>query len=80
MLRRRERTVDFLPYRTRWLDHDQYAHINNSVYYHLVVNTYLIKHAHLSPTTSPLIGLVVSSFSLFSLRSRFPPYSTMASE
>ncbi|KAL7277908.1 thioesterase [Trametes coccinea BRFM310] len=77
MLRRRERTdyPYFLSYRTRWIDNDQYAHINNSVYYHLfdsVVNTYLIKHAHLSPTTSPLIGLVVSSFCHFFSPLSFP--------
>ncbi|KAI0759396.1 thioesterase [Trametes elegans] len=65
----------FLPYRTRWTDNDQYSHVNNSVYYHLfdsVVNTYLIQHAHLSPATSPLIGLVVSSFSHFFSPVSFP--------
>jgi len=42
-----------------------YSHVNNSVYYHLfdsVVNTYLIERCGLSPPSSPLIGLVVSSF------------------
>ncbi|KAI1790021.1 thioesterase [Ganoderma leucocontextum] len=65
----------FLSYRTRWTDNDQYSHINNSVYYHLfdsIVNTYLIQHAHLSPTTSSLIGLVVSSFSHFFSPLSFP--------
>jgi len=39
--------------------------MNNSIYYHLfdsIVNTYLIEHCGLDPKTSPLIGLVVSSF------------------
>ncbi|KAI9064944.1 thioesterase [Trametes sanguinea] len=65
----------FLSYRTRWIDNDQYAHVNNSVYYHLfdsVVNTYLIQHAHLEPTTSSLIGLVVSSFCHFFSPVSFP--------
>ncbi|KAM5539795.1 hypothetical protein V8D89_006608 [Ganoderma adspersum] len=65
----------FLSYRTRWIDNDQYSHINNSVYYHLfdsIVNTYLIQQAHLSPTSSPLIGLVVSSFSHFFSPLSFP--------
>jgi hypothetical protein len=46
-------------------DNDQYSHINNSVYYHLidsVVNEYLIRHCGLEPSKSELIGLVVSSF------------------
>lgn len=41
-----------------------YSHVNNSIYIHLfdtVVNTYLIKHCNLHPTTSPQIGLVVHS-------------------
>ena len=57
------------------IDNDQYSHINNSVYYHLfdsIVNTYLIQHAHLSPDSSPLIGLVVSSFSHFFSPLSFP--------
>ena len=54
-------------------DNDQYAHVNNAVYYHLfdaIVNTYLIQHCALAPTQSDSdgnggenhIGLVVSSF------------------
>ncbi|KAI0687798.1 thioesterase [Cerioporus squamosus] len=64
-----------LDYRTRWIDNDQYSHINNSVYYHLfdsVVNTYLIQHASLSPITSNQIGLVVSSYSHFFSPLSFP--------
>lgn len=46
-------------------DNDQYAHMNNSIYYHLfdsIVNTYLIERCGQDPTSSPLIGLVVSSY------------------
>ncbi|OBZ66402.1 hypothetical protein A0H81_13696 [Grifola frondosa] len=73
--RRRSDYVYFLSYRTRWTDNDQYSHINNSIYYHLfdsVVNTYLIAHCRLSPATSPLIGLVVSSFCHFFSPLSFP--------
>ncbi|TFK45699.1 thioesterase thiol ester dehydrase-isomerase [Heliocybe sulcata] len=54
----------FQTYRTRWTDNDQYAHINNAIYYHFfdsITNAYLIAHCALSPTSSSLIGLVVSS-------------------
>ncbi|KIK00114.1 hypothetical protein K443DRAFT_679394 [Laccaria amethystina LaAM-08-1] len=54
----------FLYYRTRWSDNDQYAHMNNAIYYHLfnsIINTYLIKKCDDSPATSQLIGIVVSS-------------------
>jgi len=53
-----------LEYRTRWSDNDQYSHMNNSIYYFLfdsIVNTYLIQHCGLIPTTSSEIGLVVHS-------------------
>ncbi|KAF9466419.1 thioesterase, partial [Collybia nuda] len=65
----------FLTYRTRWSDNDQYLHINNSIYYHLfdsIVNTYLVEHCDLNPSTSPLIGLVVSSFCQFFAPLSFP--------
>ncbi|CCM05378.1 uncharacterized protein FIBRA_07594 [Fibroporia radiculosa] len=73
--RRRSDYVYFLSYRTRWSDNDQYAHINNSVYYHLfdsIINTYLIDHCQLSPTESHLIGLVVSSTCHFFSPLSFP--------
>ncbi|ESK91784.1 thioesterase family protein [Moniliophthora roreri MCA 2997] len=63
----------FLSYRTRWSDNDQYSHINNSVYYHLfdsIINTYLIESCGQNPRTSPLIGLVISSWCQF-----FAPFS-----
>ena len=51
-----------LPYRTRWTDNDVYAHLNNAIYQHIidsVVNTYLITHCGLNPSSSPQVGLVV---------------------
>ncbi|KAN0094905.1 HotDog domain containing protein [Tylopilus felleus] len=83
--RRRSDYPFFLSYRTRWSDNDQYAHVNNAVYYHLfdaVVNTYLIQHCGLAPTQSrsgsdgsdgvDQIGLVVSSFCEFFSPLSFP--------
>ncbi|KAA1466220.1 thioesterase thiol ester dehydrase-isomerase [Dentipellis sp. KUC8613] len=73
--RRRTDYRYFLTYQTRWSDNDQYSHVNNSVYYHFfdsIVNQYLITNCNLSPQTSPLIGLVVSSWSLFFSPVSFP--------
>ena len=56
-------------------DNDQYAHVNNSIYYHFfdsVVNTYLIEHCGLSPPKGSQIGLVVSSFCHFFAPLSFP--------
>ncbi|KAI0340308.1 thioesterase thiol ester dehydrase-isomerase [Trametopsis cervina] len=63
--RRRHDYPYLLSYRTRWSDNDQYAHVNNSIYYHFfdsIVNTYLINHCGLTPPRGQHIGLVVSSF------------------
>ncbi|KAH9847982.1 thioesterase [Lenzites betulinus] len=65
----------FLSYRTRWIDNDQYGHLNNAVYYHLydsVTNAFLIERAGLDPSSSPSIALVVSSFSHFFSPLSFP--------
>ncbi|KAI9018916.1 thioesterase superfamily [Hyaloraphidium curvatum] len=58
----------WLDIQTRWMDNDQYGHVNNAVYYSYfdtVVNVYLIRHCGLNPTEPPAddgaIGLVVSS-------------------
>ncbi|KAG2352542.1 HotDog domain-containing protein [Suillus spraguei] len=64
----------FLSYRTRWIDNDQYSHVNNSVYYHLfdsVVNTFLIQRCALA-SDSAQIGLVVSSHCQFFSPLSFP--------
>jgi len=73
--RRRSQYPFFLSYRTRWSDNDQYAHVNNSIYYHLfdsIINTYLIQHCQLSPSGSSQIGLVVSSFCRYLSPISFP--------
>ena len=49
-------------------DNDQYSHMNNAVYYHLydsIVNDYLAGHCGIRAASSPVIGLVVASFSEF---------------
>src|SRR5579871_2901067 len=49
---------------SRWSDNDMYSHVNNTIYIHLfdtIVNTYLIKHCNLRPSTSLQIGIVVHS-------------------
>ncbi|KAL1691666.1 HotDog domain-containing protein [Schizophyllum commune] len=64
---RTRRRVDypyFLEYRTRWSDNDQYAHMNNSIYYHLfdsIINAFLAERCGIDPASAPLIGLVVKS-------------------
>ena len=49
---------------TRWLDNDQFGHINNVNYYSFfdtVVNQFLISEAKYSPQQSDKIGLMVES-------------------
>ncbi|KAH8119612.1 thioesterase family protein [Phellopilus nigrolimitatus] len=80
----------FQTYRTRWSDNDQYSHVNNSIYYHLIdsiVNTYLTERCGCIPSTStdagqsnvgnPLIGLVVTSYCSFFAPLSFPEPITL---
>jgi acyl-CoA thioester hydrolase len=49
--------------------------MNNAHYYHLydsIVNDYLARYCNVNPTTSPTIGLVVSSYSEFYRPVGFP--------
>lgn len=49
--------------------------MNNAVYYHLydsIVNDYLARHCGVQATASPVIGLVVTSFSDFYRPVRYP--------
>jgi len=49
---------------TRWMDNDQYGHVNNVVYYSYfdtVVNQYLIEQGVLDIKRSEVIGLVVET-------------------
>ncbi len=65
----------FLPIQTRWMDNDQYGHINNVTYYSYfdtVVNDYLIAKGLLDPATSPQIGLVVHTQCHYFASAGFP--------
>lgn len=49
---------------TRWMDNDQYGHVNNAVYYayfDTAVNAFLISRGVLDPQGGATIGLVVES-------------------
>ncbi|KAJ7650421.1 thioesterase [Roridomyces roridus] len=73
--RRRGDYLFFRTYRTRWSDNDQYSHLNNSVYAHYfdsIVNDFLISECGLQPASSPLIGLVISSWCQFFSPVSFP--------
>jgi len=73
--RKREDYKFVLSYRTRWSDNDQYSHMNNSIYYHLfdsIINAYLIEQCGQNPSSSPSIGLVVSSWANFFRPLSFP--------
>jgi acyl-CoA thioester hydrolase len=56
-------------------DNDQYAHMNNTAAYALfdsVINTFLIAHCELAPSSSPAIGLVVASHAAYFAPLSFP--------
>jgi acyl-CoA thioester hydrolase len=60
----RSRYPHLLTVTTRWMDNDQYGHVNNVVYYSLfdtAVNEYLIRAGVLDPERSEVIGLVVET-------------------
>jgi acyl-CoA thioester hydrolase len=60
---------------TRWADNDVYGHVNNVVYYAFfdtAVNRFLMEHAGLDPTRSPVIGLVVETRCAFFAPIAFP--------
>lgn len=71
----RARYRHFLPIPTRWIDNDNYAHVNNAVYYTFfdtIVNAYLIHEGGLDPTHSDIIGLAVETFCRFLKPITFP--------
>jgi acyl-CoA thioester hydrolase len=49
---------------TRWMDNDQYGHVNNVVYYSwfdTAVNAHLIERGALDPARSAVIGFVIET-------------------
>ncbi|TDZ14351.1 hypothetical protein Cob_v012741 [Colletotrichum orbiculare MAFF 240422] len=79
--RRREDYGYILDYRTRWADNDMYQHMNNSVYnflYDSVVNTYLMEHCNLAPSSSDQRGVVVHSHSDYFASISFPAVAQLA--
>src|SRR5690349_13894373 len=66
----------FTPIQTRWMDNDQYGHVNNTVYYSYfdtVVNKYLIEHCALDPSSKQnAIGLVAETKCNFYSSLSFP--------
>jgi acyl-CoA thioester hydrolase len=53
-----------LPITTRWMDNDQYGHVNNVQYYSFfdtAVTTWLVAEGGFAPDTAPAIGLCVES-------------------
>ena len=65
----------FLAIPTRWMDNDNYGHVNNVTYYSYfdtVVNTFLIERGLLEIGKSAVIGLVVETgCQFFSLETPF---------
>ena len=64
--RPRETYKWFLPFQTRWLDNDQYGHMNNAVYHGIfdsVINIYLIRKCGLDINTdnSSTVGFMVTN-------------------
>ncbi len=60
---------------TRWIDNDQYGHINNAVYYSFfdtAVNSYLIDRGALDMQAGEVIGLVVETHCNFFAPLQYP--------
>jgi acyl-CoA thioester hydrolase len=60
----RARYVHFLAIPTRWMDNDNYGHVNNVTYYSYfdtIVNEYLIRAGGLDIHAGPIIGYVVET-------------------
>ncbi len=61
---RRDTYRAFRPITTRWMDNDQYGHVNNVVYYSwfdTAVNAHLIEQGVLDTAAGATIGLVVET-------------------
>ena len=60
---------------TRWMDNDQYGHVNNVVYYSYfdtAVNEHLIRAGGLDIDRDPVIGIVVETACTFHRSLAFP--------
>ncbi len=71
----RENYPHFLTIPTRWIDNDNYTHVNNAVYYTFfdtVINAYLIREGGLDPARGEIIGLAVETFCKFLKPISFP--------
>ncbi len=71
----RENYPHFLAIPTRWIDNDNYTHVNNAVYYTFfdtVINAYLIREGGLDPARGEIIGLAVETFCKFLKPISFP--------
>jgi acyl-CoA thioester hydrolase len=65
----------FLAIPTRWMDNDNYGHVNNVVYYSYfdtVVNEHLIRVGGLDVRNAPVVGLVVETCCRFHRPLSFP--------
>jgi acyl-CoA thioester hydrolase len=65
----------YLKIPTRWIDNDNYQHVNNAVYYTFfdtVINGYLISDGGFDLARSPIIGLAVETFCKFLKPITFP--------
>ena len=73
--REREAYARFTPFRTRWMDNDQFGHLNNVLYYSFfdsAVNTTLIDEFGFAPTDDPLVYYVVETGCTFHAGVAFP--------
>jgi acyl-CoA thioester hydrolase len=71
----RDRYRHFLAIPTRWMDNDQYGHVNNVVYYayfDTVINEFLIRRGGLDIADGAVVGLAVETRCRFHKELTFP--------
>lgn len=71
----REQFRHFMTIPTRWIDNDQYGHVNNVVYYSYfdtAVNQFLIEEGVLDIHNDQLVGYVVDSACAYFSQLSFP--------
>jgi acyl-CoA thioester hydrolase len=60
---------------TRWMDNDQYGHVNNVIYYSYfdtVIGHFLLREAGLDPWNDPVVGMAVETGCRFHRSIAFP--------